>query len=58
MALVRQSAAAHKQQQKERSSALASKAVAKGTLKRKNEGKDDHLQKKGASTPVEDKQPK
>ena len=55
---MRQSAAAHKQQQKERSSALASKAVAKGTLKQKNEGKDDHPQKKGANTPVEDKQPK
>ena len=55
---MRQSAAAHKQQQKERSSALASKAVAKGTLKQKNEGKDDHPQKKGANTPIKDKQPK
>ena len=55
-ALVRQATTERKQQQKERSSMLAFKAIAKGTLKWKNSGKDDHSQKKGLDTPVGDKQ--
>ena len=57
-ALVRQSATTCKQQQKEKSSASTSKVVAKGTLKRKNKGKDDHPQKKGVGTLVGDKHQK
>ena len=53
-ALVRQSAAACKQQGG--SSALASKAVAKGTLKRKNDDKDDCPNKKGTGPSVGNKQ--
>lgn len=56
--LVRQSIAACKQHQKEGSSVSASKVIAKGTLIRKNDSKDDHLQKKWTSTPISDKQPK
>lgn len=56
--LVRQSTVACKQQQKEGSSASASKVIAKGTLIRKNDGKDDRLQKKWTSTPISDKQSK
>ena len=53
---MRQATTERKQQQKERSSMLAFKAIAKGTLKWKNSGKDDHSQKKGLNTPVGDKQ--
>ena len=57
MALVRQFAVAHKQQQqKEGSLAPAFKVVAKEMLNRKNDGKDDCLQKKGMGTHVDDKQ--
>lgn len=35
---------------------MASKVIVKGMSKRKNEGKDDHLHKKGLGTPVSDKQ--
>ena len=44
------------QQQKEGSLVSASKAVAKGMLKRKNEGKEDRPLKKGMGTPVGEKQ--
>ena len=36
----------------------AFEVVAKGTLKRKNDGKEDHPPKKGMGTPVGEKQPK
>nr|POE46205.1 hypothetical protein CFP56_60594 [Quercus suber] len=42
--------------QKERPSASASKVVAKGTLKHKNDGKEDPVSKKGIGTPVGEKQ--
>lgn len=35
---------------------MASKVVAKGTLKRKNDGKDDHPNKKGTGPIVDNKQ--
>ena len=44
------------QQQKEGSLVLASKVVAKGMLKRRNEGKEDCPLKKGMGTPVGEKQ--
>ena len=54
-ALVRQSIATCKQQQKEGSLTSASKVVIKGTIKQKNEGNDDHPYKKGSGTAVGDK---
>lgn len=36
---------------------MASKVAAKGTLKRKNDGKDDFPNKKGIGLPVGNKQP-
>lgn len=57
-ALARKAAAVCKQQQQGRSSASASKFVIKGTLKRKNDGKEDHPNKKGIGPSVGDKQMK
>lgn len=56
-ALVRKATVAHKQQQGG-SSTSAFKVVTKETLKRKNDGKDDRLNKKGTSSFVGDKQSK
>lgn len=53
-ALVRKFIAARKQQQQGEASASASKVVAKG--KRKNNGQDDCLNKKGTTPFVGDKQ--
>ena len=57
---MRQSTTARKQQQqqKEGSLASASKAIAKGTLKCKNNGKEDCSLKKWMVTPVGERQPK
>lgn len=46
-ALVRASAVAHKQKEKEGASSLAPKGVTKGSSKQKSEGKDDRPLKKG-----------
>ena len=53
-ALARASAAARKQKEKEG----ASSGVTKGTSKRKSDGKDDCLLKKGPGIPAGDKKPK
>lgn len=54
--MVRKAAAARKQQQKSGFSASASAVVTKGTLKRKNNSKDDRPNKKGIGPSVGDKQ--
>ena len=54
-ALVRKAATARKQQQQDGSSALAFKVVIKGTLKRNNDGEDDHPNKKGTGPNINDK---
>ena len=53
-ALARASAAARKQKEKKG----ASSGVIKGTSKRKSDGKDDCLLKKGPGIPAGDKKPK
>ena len=57
-ALVRASATVCKQREKEGASSSASMGIDKGTSKRKNDGKDDHLLKKRPGVPVVDIQPK
>ena len=52
---VRALATARKQREKEGASTSASKAITKGTSKRKNEGKDNRPYRKGPGTPVGDK---
>ena len=54
-ALVRASAVARKQKEKEGASSSAPKVVIKGSSKRKSEGKDDHPFKKGLVIPMVDK---
>ena len=52
---MRKAATARKQQQQDGSSALAFKVVIKGTLKRNNDGEDDHPNKKGTGPNINDK---
>ena len=56
--MVRALVAACKQREKEGASSSASMGIDKGTSKRKNDGKDDHLLKKRPGVPVVDIQPK
>ena len=54
-ALVRASATAYKQKEKEGTSLLASKGITKGLSKRKSKGKDERPLKKGLALPASDK---
>ena len=57
-ALVRAAATSKKKKEKDGASSSAPKDVTKGTSKRKSDGKDDRLLKKGPGIPASDKKPK